>query len=168
MRPTEMAKPGRNDRCPCGSGKKYKQCCLTNDEAAERQEMAVAQAGREQRDAERRERARQLRANFIARLRGEDPLDAASNAVVALLHAGKLDEAEAAARDLLARFPDEHDGWARLGMVHETRGQNREAADCYRRMLDVISRRPDDYDLEMITDFTALIARLDPPATPAA
>jgi uncharacterized protein YecA (UPF0149 family) len=21
------AKPGRNDPCPCGSGKKYKQCC---------------------------------------------------------------------------------------------------------------------------------------------
>lgn len=21
------AKPGRNDKCPCGSGKKYKQCC---------------------------------------------------------------------------------------------------------------------------------------------
>lgn len=23
-----QAKPGRNDPCPCGSGKKYKQCCL--------------------------------------------------------------------------------------------------------------------------------------------
>src|SRR5512146_2700502 len=23
-------KTGRNDRCPCGSGKKYKQCCLSN------------------------------------------------------------------------------------------------------------------------------------------
>ncbi len=21
-------KPGRNDRCPCGSGKKFKQCCI--------------------------------------------------------------------------------------------------------------------------------------------
>jgi preprotein translocase subunit SecA len=21
------AKPGRNDPCPCGSGRKYKQCC---------------------------------------------------------------------------------------------------------------------------------------------
>ena len=166
-----MAKPGRNDLCPCGSGKKYKQCCLMRDEAAERERMAEAQAGREQRDAERRERARELRADVMARLKGEGPvesdLDIASNAVVDLLHDGKLDEAEAAARDLLARFPDEHDGWARLGMVHETRGQNREAADCYRRMLDVISHRPDDYDPEMITDFTALIARLDPPATPA-
>ena len=24
-----MAKPGRNEPCPCGSGKKYKQCCLS-------------------------------------------------------------------------------------------------------------------------------------------
>ena len=23
-----MAKPGRNDPCPCGSGNKYKKCCL--------------------------------------------------------------------------------------------------------------------------------------------
>ena len=26
--------PGRNDPCPCGSGKKYKKCCLERDEAA--------------------------------------------------------------------------------------------------------------------------------------
>lgn len=23
-----MIKPGRNDQCPCGSGKKYKKCCM--------------------------------------------------------------------------------------------------------------------------------------------
>ena len=27
-------KPSRNDPCPCGSGKKYKKCCLAKDEAA--------------------------------------------------------------------------------------------------------------------------------------
>jgi hypothetical protein len=26
--------PGRNDPCPCGSGKKYKHCCLRNESAA--------------------------------------------------------------------------------------------------------------------------------------
>lgn len=30
-------KTGRNDPCPCGSGKKYKKCCLDKDEAARRQ-----------------------------------------------------------------------------------------------------------------------------------
>ena len=29
-----MAKIGRNDPCPCGSGQKYKRCCLPRDEAA--------------------------------------------------------------------------------------------------------------------------------------
>ena len=24
-------KPGRNDPCPCGSGRKYKKCCMNND-----------------------------------------------------------------------------------------------------------------------------------------
>lgn len=28
-------KPGRNDACPCGSGRKYKKCCLAADERAE-------------------------------------------------------------------------------------------------------------------------------------
>jgi uncharacterized protein YecA (UPF0149 family) len=26
-------KVGRNDACPCGSGKKYKKCCLEHDRA---------------------------------------------------------------------------------------------------------------------------------------
>jgi tetratricopeptide (TPR) repeat protein len=32
MRATPMKKPGRNEPCPCGSGKKYKQCCQRQDE----------------------------------------------------------------------------------------------------------------------------------------
>jgi hypothetical protein len=28
---------GRNDPCPCGSGKKYKLCCLAKDEAKARE-----------------------------------------------------------------------------------------------------------------------------------
>ena len=33
---------GRNDPCHCGSGKKYKQCHLAQDEAAEREARAKA------------------------------------------------------------------------------------------------------------------------------
>jgi hypothetical protein len=33
---------GRNDPCHCGSGRKYKQCCLAKDEAAEREARAKA------------------------------------------------------------------------------------------------------------------------------
>jgi hypothetical protein len=32
-------KPGRNDPCPCGSGRKYKQCCLAKDTALSPDEL---------------------------------------------------------------------------------------------------------------------------------
>ena len=44
-----MAKPGRNDPCHCGSGKKYKTCCQPKEEAAERGVIAKDQAVREER-----------------------------------------------------------------------------------------------------------------------
>ena len=33
-----MPKIGRNSLCPCGSGLKYKHCCLSKDEARELEE----------------------------------------------------------------------------------------------------------------------------------
>ena len=30
VRPAGAVKIGRNDPCPCGSGKKFKKCCLPN------------------------------------------------------------------------------------------------------------------------------------------
>ena len=41
-----MAKPGRNDPCPCGSGNKHRKCCLPKEEAAEREQLAKAEARR--------------------------------------------------------------------------------------------------------------------------
>ena len=38
---------GRNDTCPCGSGKKYKICHLPEDEAARHEEMVKAAKERE-------------------------------------------------------------------------------------------------------------------------
>ena len=123
---TTMAKIGRNDPCPCGSGKKYKACCLTTDAAAEREGMVGAQAARDQRATEHRLRMQEFEAAIAAQIAGaeddeDDELTTAANAAVALVRAGKLDEAEAAARDLLLRYPDVPDGWDRLGMVHEAR-----------------------------------------------
>ncbi len=42
-----MDKPGRNEPCYCGSGKKYKQCHMAADLAAEREQRAWADAARE-------------------------------------------------------------------------------------------------------------------------
>jgi tetratricopeptide (TPR) repeat protein len=167
-----MAKPGRNDPCPCGSGNKYKKCCLTKDDAVERHGLAEAEFRRAERVAARHpEMMREIQTAIAARLgmsEGDfqryDELMDASNAAVELVHAGKLGEAEVAARDLLLRYPDEHDGWDRLGMVHAARGENKQAADCYRKVLDIIRRRPGDYDAAFDEKFINLIAKLDPPA----
>jgi tetratricopeptide (TPR) repeat protein len=164
-----MAKPGRNDPCPCGSGKKYKKCCLAKEEAVEREQLAKAEAKRDENSATHRLHLRELRATIAARLSGiedehEDELTTASNAAADLVRAGKLDEAEQAARDLLVRFPDVHDGYDRLGMVHEARGENRQAADCYRKVIAFIREHPGDYDPEFANVFLTLVDRLDPPA----
>jgi hypothetical protein len=36
------ARPGRNDACGCGSGRKYKHCCLAKDEKADAAARAAA------------------------------------------------------------------------------------------------------------------------------
>jgi tetratricopeptide (TPR) repeat protein len=163
-----MAKPGRNDPCPCGSGNKYKKCCLAKEEAVEREQLAKADAKRAERAAAHTQNLREVKAAIAARLfvaedADEDELTIASNAAADLVRAGKLDEAEQAARDLLVRFPEVHDGYDRLGMVHEARGENRQAADCYRKVIEFIREHPDDYDPGFEDMFTKLVNRLDPP-----
>ena len=164
-----MAKPGRNDRCPCGSGKKYKSCCLTLAEAAEREELAKAQVGRDERAAEKHPSLREVRETMLAKCSGTDDFDddltEASNAVLALIRADKLDEAEAAARGLLVRYPQVPDGWDRLGMVHEKRGENREAAGCYRKLIEFVRQHPDDFDAEIVAEYAARVSKLDSPAS---
>jgi hypothetical protein len=46
---------GRNDTCPCGSGKKYKKCCLAKDEAQAHQASASRVAIEPKPDADREE-----------------------------------------------------------------------------------------------------------------
>jgi hypothetical protein len=117
-------KIGRNDTCRCGSGQKYKRCCQEKDEAAERAARAAAEATKPKNPP--RHAALDLFTDDIDDEFHE--LTAASNAIVDMVHAGKLDEAESAARDFLVRFPEIHDGYDRLGMVYEARGDNKQAA----------------------------------------
>jgi len=168
-----MAKPGRNDPCPCGSGNKYKKCCLAKEEAVAREQLAKTEARRAERAAEpaaaQTLHLREVKAAIAAGLSGaedadEDELTIASNAAAELVRVGKLDDAEQAARDLLVRFPDVHDGYDRLGMVYEARGENRQAADCYRKVIAFIREHADDYELGFEDTFVKLVNRLDPPA----
>ena len=49
-------------------------------------------------------------------------------------------------------------------MVHEARGDPRQAADCYRKVIALIRAHPDDYDPGFEDIFHNLVAKLDPPA----
>jgi len=136
----------------------YQKCCLPKEEAAKREAHAKDQAAREERAAAHRAELRHAKAEVLARLAGaidddEDELTVASNAAVDLVNAGKLDEAEKAARDLLERFPEVHDGYDRLGMVYEARGDKQQAAYYYRKVIEFVRAHPDQYDPEFETTF---------------
>ena len=148
-----MAKIGRNDLCPCGSGKKYKRCCLAKDEAADREKLAAANAAAA---------AAHQHSHFCHDCSHQ--LDDAANAVFALIDAKKFDEAEQAAHDVLARFPSTHDGYECLGRLHQAKGDHRLAADCYRRVIEFARNEPHLYDPDFIDYFQDLIDRLEPQA----
>ena len=157
-------KVSRNDPCPCGSGKKYKKCCLEKDQITQRAaSTARVQPVPPPRTAAKTSvsdpaRQRALREAFDE----AQALDNASNAVVDLVHAGKLDEAEQAAREVLERYPYVPDGHERLGMVYEARGDQRQAAECYRSCLQFIRAHPGDFEPEY-EQF--LLSKLDPPSS---
>ncbi len=97
-------KIGRNDPCPCGSGKKYKKCCLTVA-------SPTVNKGR-----------------FVY-----TDLDNLSNQVPALIKQQKYVEAEEVCQRLLKEFPDQIDGLHRFAEVLEAKGDYQQAAKYYRK-----------------------------------
>jgi tetratricopeptide (TPR) repeat protein len=146
-----MTKIGRNDPCHCGSGLKYKRCCLPREEAAAARAVTCA-----------REAAPDL-ATSVEIVAEDDGLDEASNRPIDLIDAGRLDEAEQAAYDLLQRYPQVHDGLERLAMVYAARGDRVRAAEYYRKAADFVLAHGDPYDLAMHTYLRKRAAALDPP-----
>jgi tetratricopeptide (TPR) repeat protein len=121
-------KVGRNEPCPCGSGKKYKRCCWAKD-----QETRVEAT----RQAEREAGAHtafpgHLNADSWV-IADDDDLAELSNRVLDLLDQGKLDEAEAVWQELSDKHPDEIDTIERRAMILKARGLHRQAADHYRQ-----------------------------------
>jgi len=114
-----MAKIGRNKPCPCGSGKKYKKCCLLSQDGAIQPEPEPTK--------------------FIPVY---TELDQLSNSVMDLIKNDKLDEAEAVSTRLLKEYPDQIDGFERFGQVYEARGKRHLAADYYQKAADFAKTMP--------------------------
>lgn len=159
-------KVGRNEPCPCGSGKKFKACCQAKQEA-------TAWAARDQREKERA--AKNPPPNptaLLAKMREllgvdeeePDDLTEKSNHAVDLLDAGRLDEAEECANDLCERYPEMFDGPMRLGQIYRARGEPKKAA-VYLRMA-AEKAAADGINAPEIADSLRVEAdELDPPAT---
>jgi Tfp pilus assembly protein PilF len=82
--------------------------------------------------------------------------------VFALIDARKFDAAEQAAHDVLARFPSVHDGYECLGRLYQAKGDNRQAADYYRQVIECARNEPHLYDPDFVNHFQSLIDRLEP------
>jgi tetratricopeptide (TPR) repeat protein len=123
-----MEKVGRNAPCPCGSGKKYKKCCLPLHQQSSAQEVSPWPVTLEP---------------------GLTDLDRLSNSVVDLIEEGRLEEAENVCHQLLARYPDQIDGTERLAEVHEAKGEKKKAAEYYRKAAEFAQKSP-GFDQELI------------------
>jgi tetratricopeptide (TPR) repeat protein len=121
-----MAKVGRNAPCPCGSGKKFKKCCL------------LSQNGKTQ--------TPEQPMGFIPVYTDIDQL---SNSVVDLIAHNQLDEAERVSRRLLVDYPDQIDGLDRLAQVYEARDEKEKAVEYYRKAADFARSMP-GFDQESI------------------
>ena len=131
-----MVKIGRNAPCPCGSGKKYKKCCLLpNSDKGQKYASST---------------------KFIPVY---TQLDQLSNSVVDLIKQNRLDEAEAVSLKLLTDYPDQVDGINRLAMVYEARGENSKAADYYRKAADFAKSNP-GFDKQMVKWFLSEARRM--------
>ena len=95
-----MNLPSRNDLCPCGSGKKYKKCCL--GKAATKQNIL---------DQTAKSRGADFNTTNV-RTPSESLLKA-----VAMHQAGQLDDAKAAYQALLKENPNDSDALHYLGMI---------------------------------------------------
>jgi len=105
-----MKKIGRNDTCPCGSGKKYKKCCLNNHQKS-------SQSGSGYTDD----------ITVFIEL---------SNSINDLLERRDFKKAQAVCRQLLNEYPEQIEGISRFAQVYEAMGDRVKAAEYYRKSAE--------------------------------
>ena len=136
-----MPKVGRNEPCPCGSGKKYKRCCLKKDTVLEHSEL----------------RSRRVVHEMGAVLAADDPLDILSNQANDLIKAGLHDEAEVVVRQLQRDYPEMIDGINRWAQLLSARGDHTDAAAAWREAAAFARDNP-GFDAKSIEFYLAKAA----------
>lgn len=143
-----MVKIGRNQPCPCGSGKKYKRCCLGKDRASRVDTGNLPQ------------NTPSLGSPGSGFVFVEDEIDQLSNSVVDLLDEGRLDEAETACQSLKTQYPETIDWIHRTAMVYEARGEVGQAIVYYEKTLQFMDANHDDFEALSREPFRQAIDRL--------
>lgn len=108
-----MGNTGRNDPCPCGSGRKYKRCCLTRDKATD--------------------------SDPFKRVLDTDPRDPVGLNALGLtaLQSGRIDSATAFLARAIAGDPGEAAYHSNLGLVYRAAGRPGDAESCFRKALEL-------------------------------
>jgi predicted O-linked N-acetylglucosamine transferase (SPINDLY family) len=134
-----MKKAGRNDPCPCGSGKKYKQCCMQRDEAAARNAPAqpaareLLQLGFSHHMAGRLAEAEQIYRQILK----TEPRNADALHLLGIV-AGDRDDHDAAIeliRKAISIDPADHSYHSNLGRMLNRKGDAAAAEIAYRRAV---------------------------------
>jgi tetratricopeptide (TPR) repeat protein len=105
-------KPGRNDPCACGSGKKYKKCCAQRDFGA-----CAVRSLDDPADASKA-------TLHTPRPESPGPSPAEISQLVALVNAGRYLELEGRARELLLQYPNSGLVWKVLGLTLWLQGKD--------------------------------------------
>jgi len=138
----------RNAPCPCGSGKKYKKCCLAQDE------KTAAEARR--RRQETQESMDSMCPDCL------DKLNRLSNEANDLIREARWDEAYEACQRLTDSFPDSIDADERFSDYYKQRGDFQQALAHARAALHRAEHPPAWYqpDPELLVDLQEEIAYL--------
>ncbi|MDA0321790.1 MAG: SEC-C domain-containing protein [Verrucomicrobia bacterium] len=105
----------RNDPCPCGSGRKYKKCCMGQEQNAATQQMLQKRARDEQ-------TARDRKAEDVEFNRYVVALEELTNRANDLIRSEQWAEAETCCRQLKEKFSEEIDGDQRFYEYYKARG----------------------------------------------
>ena len=134
-----MAKIGRNDPCPCGSGKKHKKCCSASG-ASPVASVEIVPASS----------APHHHACDVCGRGDDDEIDEINERADHILDEildGRVDDAEALCHNFIQDFPDDAEGFDLLSMVFEERGQRERALELLRKALGIADANP-EYDDE--------------------
>ena len=119
-------KVGRNAPCPCGSGRKAKKCC----------HAVPTDPG-----------PKPLPPALLATHPGNDhPIDPLLDSYFEAVETGRTQDAEAAARTMLTRFPERIDGHERLAEVFASRHDHLRAMHHYRSAAGGMTPDEPNYD----------------------